>query len=59
MNSFSSFMAKGEALAKQMATKAADMAEKAKQEEWVSIVATSVNEVCVFSRFCMKFLLGC
>lgn len=45
MNSFSAFVAKGEALAKQVATQAAALAEKAKKEEWVNKVTTSVNEV--------------
>jgi len=46
MKSFSSFIAQGEALAKQMAAKATELAEKAKEEEWVNKLKSSVNEVC-------------
>ena len=56
MKSFSAFLAKGEALAKQAATQggafakqaavqAASLVEKAKQEEWAKKVSQSVNEV--------------
>jgi hypothetical protein len=45
MKSFTAFLAKGEALAKQVAEQAASVAEKAKSEEWVSKVSNSVNEV--------------
>ena len=45
MKSFSAFLAKGEELAKQVASQATALAEKAKQEEWVNKVTTSVNEV--------------
>ena len=54
MNSFSAFIAKGEALAKQVVSQATVMAEKAKQEEWVTKVATSMTDVCIFC-VCLKF----
>ena len=46
MKSFTSFLAQSEALAKQMATKATELAEKANEEEWVNKLKSSVNEVC-------------
>ena len=44
-SSFSAFLAKGEELAKQVASQAQVLAEKAKQEEWVSTATAFVNEV--------------
>jgi hypothetical protein len=45
MMSFSSFIAKSEALAKQVASQATALAEKAKEEEWVNKLKNSMNEV--------------
>lgn len=48
MNSFSSWLAKGEALAKQVADQAASVAEKAKSEEWVAKLSHTVSDVRIF-----------
>jgi hypothetical protein len=45
MKTWSDLLSKGEALAKQVSTQAAALAEKAKQEEWVKQVASAVSEV--------------
>ena len=58
MKSFSAFLAKGEELAKQVANQAQELAEKAKNEEWVNKVASSVNDVCIF-RYSLYDCLGC
>ncbi len=47
MSSFSSWLAKGEALAKQVAEQAASVAEKAKSEEWVSKLSHTMTDVCI------------
>jgi hypothetical protein len=45
MKSWSDFLSKGEALAKQVSSQAIALAEKAKQEEWVKQVSSVVSEV--------------
>ena len=47
MKGWSDFLSKGEALAKQVSSQAAALAEKAKQEEWVKQVTSAVVEVCI------------
>ena len=47
MNTFSAFLSKTEEIAKQVAERATNLAEKAKNEEWVKQVASTVNEAVV------------
>jgi len=55
MKVWSDFLSKGEALAKQMTSQAAALADKAKQEEWIKQITNTVVEVrivlCLFSTF--------
>ena len=53
MKSWSEFLSKGEALAKQVTSQAVALAEKAKQEEWVKQVKSVVTEVCIQSCLCI------
>lgn len=50
MKSWSEFLSKSEALAKQVQTQAVALAEKAKQEEWVKQVKSVVSEVGIIEE---------